>query len=348
MTQIYEFPQQDKCKDEASVWVSRLDRDLSADERHELGEWLQRHPNNMTVLLNLARLWDRMDSLSRLGDIFEKPARRRPVRKWPLKAAVVAALAFVLAWGTLSNETPEILISKPAELPAPTSSRLFETAIGEQSTVSLTDGTQVVLNTNTRIRVQYTQQHRLIVLERGELQVRVAEDKTRPLSVVAGENIVQALGTVFNVEISDDQLVEVVVTEGRVLVGVHRKSADQVNEDEPVVLPLSSLTVAAGEELILGAEEEIVTEVSPVDIEVKLSWQSGNLVFRGESLEEAVAEISRYTSVEFVFLDDDLKKTRIVGLFKAGDVDGLLAALRENFDIAYRRSEDRIVLLSHN
>jgi transmembrane sensor len=69
-------------------------------------------------------------------------------------------------------------------------------------------------------------------------------------------------------------------------------------------------------------------------------------VFQGESLEDAVAEIERYTTVEFVILDDELKKVRIAGLFKAGDVDGLLATLKENFDVAYERTEDGRILLT--
>ena len=79
---------------------------------------------------------------------------------------------------------------------------------------------------------------------------------------------------------------------------------------------------------------------------LKLSWRHGDLVFRGESLEDAVAEIGRYTTVEFVILDDDLKKVRIAGMFKAGDVDGLLATLRENFDVSYERTGDGKVLLT--
>jgi transmembrane sensor len=117
-------------------------------------------------------------------------------------------------------------------------------------------------------------------------------------------------------------------------------------EVTPAVLGSSSVTVAAGEQLILGSSQEEITEVSLEEIEVKLSWRQGNLIFRGESLEDAVAEIGRYTTVEFVILDDDLKRVRIAGLFRAGDVDGLLATLRENFDISYQWTDDGKILLS--
>jgi transmembrane sensor len=222
----------------------------------------------------------------------------------------------------------------------------YETAIGEQSTVNLADGTQIVLNTNSQIEVNYTDQYRLLRLERGEIHVQVAQDKGRPLSVIAGDKIVQAVGTAFSLEITSDQQIELVVTEGKVLVGVHQSPLGGMAKATPAVLAPSSVTVAAGEELTLGAPEEEITEVSPEEIEIKLSWRQGNLIFRGESLEEAVTEIGRYTTVEFVILDDDIKKVRIAGLFKAGDVDGLLATLSENFDISYQRTDDGKILLT--
>jgi len=45
-------------------------------------------------------------------------------------------------------------------------------------------------------------------------------------------------------------------------------------------------------------------------------------------------------------MSEDLKKMRVAGLFKAGDVEGLLATLRENFDIVSQRDGDGKVLLS--
>ena len=133
---------------------------------------------------------------------------------------------------------------------------------------------------------------------------------------------------------------------GRVLVGVHQSATGGTADNSPDILASSSVTVAAGEQLILGTPEADITEVSPEEIEVKLSWRQGNLIFRGESLEDAVAEIGRYTTVEFVILDDDLRKVRIAGLFRAGDVDGLLATLRENFNISYQRTGDGKILLT--
>ena len=59
-----------------------------------------------------------------------------------------------------------------------------------------------------------------------------------------------------------------------------------------------------------------------------------------------MSEVGRYTEVQFIFLDEESKKVRVAGLFKAGDVDGLLAALRQNFNISYEWVADDKITLS--
>ena len=79
---------------------------------------------------------------------------------------------------------------------------------------------------------------------------------------------------------------------------------------------------------------------------MQLSWLSGNLIFRGESLATAVTEVGRYTSVEFVIQEEALRRVRVAGLFKTGDVSGFLSSLEANFDIVYKRADDETVVLS--
>jgi transmembrane sensor len=97
---------------------------------------------------------------------------------------------------------------------------------------------------------------------------------------------------------------------------------------------------------VLDDDSESLDTLEPEEIEVQLSWREGNLIFDGESLHQAVSEISRYTTVEFVFVDEDLQRIRVAGLFKAGDLTGFLASLRANFDIAYEQVNDNTILLS--
>jgi transmembrane sensor len=291
----------------------------------------------------MSELWDDMDLLSCLADLFPVPGHRR--RRFPLTgfgiAAALVVAAVLASWAGFEVSPLTGPLTETEKLLVESSQGVYETAIGEQSTVILSDGTLVVLNTNSLLRVAFTDGYRLLTLERGEVNVRVARDPARPLSVVAGDQLFQAIGTAFNVEINEDQRIELVVTEGKVRVGVQERT----DKAPPRLLEESAVTVSAGEELILGENGAEITPVSPEEIEVKLSWRNGDLIFRGESLEEAVREVGRYTSVEFVILDEDLKKVRVAGWFKAGDVEGLLLTLRENFDIAYERIDERTVVL---
>lgn len=347
MSNLRELPQNNAPFDQASDWIARMDRGLSADEEAALGRWVGESERNRAALMDVARLWDRMDALAKLAVICpETPRRRLQPERYAWAAAASLILAVVASWAVFSVGLPG---GQPEETAA-VWSREYETAVGELSSFRLGDGTEIVLNTNSRVSVTYTRNNRILKLERGEMHVDVAHDRSRRLSVMAGSRVVQAVGTEFNVEITSDKSIELVVTDGVVLVGIVDAPADDGASDRPIVLTRSSTLVAAGQEAIIGGETDEDTgmrteTIEDQEIAVKLSWRQGNLIFRGESLEEAISEIGRYTAVEFVFLDDESKKVRVAGLFKAGDVDGLLSTLRENFDIAYEWVGDETVVL---
>lgn len=337
MKNVYEFPPLERRYDEASQWIARLDRQLTSEEARALQKWMAADPENEALLMEMARLWDKMDALGRLSSLFqppvEKPGRVRLLAFASLATLAVAVVALWLVWS-----------HAPTPYPAPTE-YVYQTGVGENTVVTLPDGTGLILNTNSRISVRYTDRYRLFTLERGEVYVKVAKDKSRPLRVMAGGKYVQAVGTEFNVKITSNQQIELVVVEGKVKVGVHNQAMLVAEPDKAEEPPQSTQPLVAGQAVVLGGADEEVEEVSIEDIKVKLSWRQGNIVFRGESLEDAVREVERYTPVEFVFLDQDLKKIRVAGLFKAGDVDGLLATLRENFNIVYEQTDENKVLL---
>ena len=345
MKNIHEFPIVDKSFDEASIWVARMDRGLTADDEQALKRWLSESDDNRSVLLGMTNLWDRMDTVSRLSDIFPHTTeqQRKSVRL-PLGLAASLVVAVVGLWvGTALYQATDSVqaVTAPATY-------VYETAIGEQAAVVLPDGTQVTLNTNSLIRVSYTEERRLVTLERGEIHVQVSHDPARRFSVIVNDRVVQAVGTEFNIKITSDQSIELLVTDGIVIVGILEDAASGDRPDTPVIVPPSAVSVSAGQAITLASsEEELRTiEVESEEVEVRLSWTEGNLIFRGESLEEAMAEIGRYTSVEFRFLDEESKKVRVAGLFQTGDVDGLLSALREYFNISYDRIDDGTILLS--
>jgi transmembrane sensor len=88
-----------------------------------------------------------------------------------------------------------------------------------------------------------------------------------------------------------------------------------------------------------------VYTLDPGEVDARLAWQRGLLIFKGALLEDVLAEMDRYTTTRFVLASKALSTIRIEGDFRAGDIDGLLLALRKNFAIDSQRiGPNRIVL----
>lgn len=341
MSNVYDIRNRDRLLDETSLWISRLDRGLDDAEREELRRFLD-EPAHRATFLEMAELWDRTDVLSRLSEILPEVEQRPAGRRYAWAAAASIVVAAILGAFAFSINRQD----GPAELEHLTSTSVYETTVGERSTISLPDGTAVVLNTNSRLEVEYSPQNRVLLLKRGEIHVDVVADASRPLSVTAGRQLIQAVGTEFSVRISDQHLIELIVIDGAVRIGIREPGTEVAANDEPPTLGDAAPVITAGNIAMLGGPTDTIEVIDMDEIHVKLSWRNGNLIFRGETLEEAMSEISRYTAVEFVFLDEDLKKISVAGMFRANDVDGLLNALRASFNITYERVGDNRVLLS--
>lgn len=333
---------------EASAWIAKMDKGMSDADTDALLAWMRANPRNEAELLEMARMWDKMDALARLSEVFPHAAETGspPVRGMGRRMAMAASFVVVVAGFVMAA-----LILNPYEDKPPPSlasaTAAYETAIGSLSAIELPDGSSITLNTNSRAVVSYGERRRIVRLEQGEMHIDVAQDPTRPLSVIAGGRIVQAVGTAFSVKIDPSQRVEVLVADGRVQVGVHEQGTADIGEVESLDDSDGQwFLVAQGERVVLNANSETVEALEPEEMEVRLSWRNGNLIFRGESLAAAVAEVGRYTPVEFVIEDEDLQQVRVAGLFKSGDVAGFLSSLEANFDIVHRRADDETIRLS--
>lgn len=342
--------------EQACEWIARIDRELQEDEQVALQQWLAASPLNQQVLFEVAKLWDKMDALSRLSALFgavepqntQNDSQTGRNNKRPLRTlAMAASTAALLLLGGLLYRSEVLPMVNPSSSIA-SMQATYQTRVGENTTIELPDSSKLVLNTNSFVVVRYSAAARVIELQRGEISIDVAHDTSRPLSVIAGGKIIQAVGTAFNVDLRKDH-VELIVTDGKVLVGSNPGDEPPAEQLLSKRLPQSSLAISKGEWVDLdpkGKAREQVQQMDAVELAASLSWRSGNLIFRGENLEDALTEISRYTDIQFELADDaKLKEIHVAGMFKTGDVNGLLEIFRTNFNISHERlSRDKILL----
>ncbi|MCU4677258.1 FecR domain-containing protein [Catenovulum sp. 2E275] len=350
MSNIYPFPNQadkaqitnDDSLDQACLWISRIDRELNQVEKGELKHWLEQNPQHLTDLLEVANLWDKMDELSRLSDLFPKTKQTAPKTHFGLYAAASLFLLVLSAWFILDYSNNH---TQPEQNILATQTN-YQTKVGQNQVIKLPDGSELTLNTNTFVQVKFSENRRIIDLHRGEIHIQVAHDPTRPLDVLAAGQKIQAVGTAFSVQMKKD-IVELLVTDGKVKVEQTQQktaSSTQTIQSEPVQF------VAKGEKLDLdltGKTAKEIEKVEDADIAAKLSWRSGNLVFRGETLAQAMAEIERYTETKITLEQNDtLKNIKVAGVFKTGDIKGLLIVLSQNFNIEHQTLADGTIKLS--
>jgi transmembrane sensor len=353
MAKVLQFRGAARVREQAALWLARLDKGLGSEERAELRAWLEEDPSHRNVFLELASLWDELDVLAELSDLFplEQPVSAVPpraLRRWVFAgsaATVLAVAAFVGYELRLTVEEPVADQRNPVET--------FETTVGGHATQQLSDGSVITLNTDTEVGVAFVEQSRDVYLRRGEAHFAVAH-AAQPFRVHVGNQTLEAVGTAFNVHLRPDGDVELTVTEGSVRVTMGTRADLPVGARPSAQAPLApavDATVVEGELAILdesavsgGAQPQIV-RLEPADMDAKIAWQRGMLIFRGEPLLQMLGEITRYTTTEFVLASDELNDVRVGGYFRAGDVDGLLLALHENFQIESERlGANRIVL----
>ena len=205
----------------------------------------------------------------------------------------------------------------------------YATATGEQSEVTLADGTVVLLDTGTQLTAMFDSRQRRVELHSGRAQFVVGRDEQRPFLVKAGMSTVRDVGTTFQVA-SSKGAVDVGLLEGRVDVSTKR--------DRTVA------SLAPGEQVRVDAAGRIGPK-APLDLVSARAWPQGDLVFKQRRLDELLGEMNRYSRQQVRLADPALGGLTVSGVFHAGDQDALVAVLERGWSLrAERRGADEIVL----
>ncbi|HRE84221.1 MAG TPA: FecR domain-containing protein [Opitutaceae bacterium] len=317
-------------ENEEAQWISWRDAGLTPAQEQELQAWLARDARHGIVLERLGSAWAALDHPDFSADkerhvrtLAARAKTRRRRQFWGASTAV-ALLAFALILLLPFGPKPESEIEALALPGRPQSQRLA-------------DGSLVELNSDAEIVVEFSELVRSVRLVRGEAHFQVAHEPDRPFLVSAGSVAVKAVGTAFTVRF-DPQVVEVLVTEGRVVVD------DKI---EPRHNALE--TIGAGNRVVVPTGESgaamRVMELSGDELSERLAWREVRLEFSGTALGEAVASFNERNRTQVSIADPSLAKLKISGIFRADNLDGFIRLMEDTLELqSVVRGTDTIVL----
>lgn len=278
----------------------------------------------------------------------QAPPKRVSARRNLAIAASVAALAVTLGltWLQVANEGPSDTVT-------------YSTAPAEQRKVTLVDGSVVMLDASSALTVRMSESQRALQLDHGEAYFQVAKDASRPFIVHAGGAQVRAVGTAFNVRMSEGRTV-VAVVEGKVEVTTEtaRPSLPELSPDEfepaqPRVsaAPVESSTespssvqliarLSAGEAIEARAQDGKL-EVLPAHVaSTATTWTEGRRQYRSEPLRYILADVSRHTNRRIEVADQATGDLRFTGTLNLKNSEAWLRGLSVALPVRVREGAD--------
>jgi transmembrane sensor len=205
----------------------------------------------------------------------------------------------------------------------------FQTALGEQRSVVLNDGSVVTLNTSSSIQVSMVKDRRTVTLLSGEALFQVAHDASRPFEVKTGDTTIRAVGTQFDVDRRTTGTT-VTVVEGKVAVFTAPAGS---NDGEASNLPL-----AAGEQLTVAPQRK--SHTVRANVAAATAWTQRKLIFENRPLGEVAAEFNRYNRQSIDIRSPELRSQEVTGAFQANDPDSFMLFLAKIPDVNIERSSD--------
>lgn len=332
----------------AAQWLERL-KAAEPQERAVFVSWLKESRGHVRETL-LATAWDvvlrnidpdrRVDVKKLMSDsanVVPVGSGHAPAiygknggSRWPWIASLAASVALVAA----------VLLVSSGSLRDLMHSNRYATSVGEQRAIELADGSVVSLNTQSSVRVEFSDEARDVYLGAGQAMFSVAHDASRPFRVHVDATVIQAIGTKFDVRRLEDRI-NVAVIEGRVQINPERPR----NSVDTTLAEMSERTrLAAGEAVSIIVNGQ-VTPPAAIDVAEISAWQQRRLIFRNHTLAEIVDEFGRYNRTPQIRIDGEaLGAKRYSGVFDADDPESLLEYLKSDGAVVFERQGQELII----
>ncbi len=312
----------------ALAWLSLLHDRPSTGDQLTFSRWLRADPAHAEAYAQAQVIWELSESPARTLADEDAPAlqgylqamaapRRLPILRWSGALALAACLLLMISLGTGWQAQRWLDDLRADHVSAP----------GEIRTVILADQSQVTLDADSAIAVDFSHGQRRVKLIRGAAFFSVTHTGD-PFVVAAEQGEARVLGTQFEVR---RQLhgAQVTVLSGRVAVTADEHGQQQI--------------LTAGQQVAYA--DGTAEKLHAVDSEAQLAWRQGWLTYYKTTLADVVEDLRRYYPGRIVLLNDELAARKVSGSFPSKDPQAVLNSLQGVLGFEQHRVLGQLIIL---
>lgn len=294
--------------------------DCSDSEQELVNDWLQK-----TTEIEDADLFKRINKDTLKEQIWAnvKPTQSHVSKKLlpPYFYKIAACIALVCLTGVFIYKY-DIGAKKKQPINEVSIYKELFVSKGRKASITLTDGTIVVLNSDTRFRYpeEFDGTVRKVYLS-GEAYFKVAKDPARPFVIHTDKTETTVLGTVFNLKAyAEEKQTVLTVEEGKV------KFALNADKNSYLMLTINDQGIAGKNKLV---QQHVYAAAYS-------GWQKDKLIFNDLPLAEVSALLCRKYDVKVSIKSKEIEIARFTGVYEGASLVSIAEDIRKTLHCNYK------------
>lgn len=294
---------------------------IDEEEGKEVRKYLEDSKDNWEEFLHERKLFDALIVNGGI-EVQKKLQKRRAIFHRYIKEAIKIAAVFIVAIGL------SFLWLRDSE--TKDTKTIINTLSGQMANVTLPDGTQVWLNSNTRLEFPtvFAKNEREIKID-GEAYFEVAHNVRKPFLVhTPRKETVEVLGTKFYVNAySNTGNFETALMEGSV----------KVNTDN------NSFIISPLQRAVLRDGNMVIERITSLDV---YRWREGLICFKNEHFMDIIKGLEKYYGVKISISDTNIKNPQLTVKFRLSDgIEYALRILQKEINFSYTRDDEENIFV---
>ncbi|HQB27544.1 MAG TPA: DUF4974 domain-containing protein [Paludibacter sp.] len=301
----------------------------SEQEKRELNNWIASNKELQSWLE--AQLYDSADSMNeeqqkRMLENIHRVIDKQESKTFILPSWVKSAAAVILVLITAGS----LFFALTNRDNTPTLYSKVEAMRGQKSSITLPDGTSVILNSESSIMygTDYNNSNRTVELQ-GEAYFDVKQNQTLPFTVKAGDLSITAKGTAFNVRAYlDENYISTTLTEGKV----------------EIKTPNETMHMLPNERVEYNSQNKTASTIKLENAILSVGWLNDQLSFESATLAEVANNLSRAYNIVIEFSSESIKEQRYTGRIDNNSLHSVLRILSLTSPVEYKIIGDKVIL----